>query len=177
MGKNNSGITMLVVIMIGICILMCSGVLTAYVQPKKQEGYKNTNKLTPTNLNKPSKMDDDTEINTGVKPAEALGQNDVYKSVNSTDTRMTQQSQDPLDLLPKDENSAWAELNPMGKGELDNINLLSPGHHIGIDTVGTSKRNSNLQVRGEFPNPKIYSGPWNNSTIDQHVEADRSRHF
>ena len=68
-------------------------------------------------------------------------------------------------LLPKDNNSQWAELNPSGKGELANINLLKAGYHIGIDTIGQSLRNANLQLRSEPPNPQINVGPWNQSTI------------
>jgi hypothetical protein len=73
--------------------------------------------------------------------------------------------QDPSELLPKDTNSQWAQLNPSGQGELANVNLLKSGYHIGIDTIGSSLRNSNLQIRSEPPNPQVYTGPWNQSTI------------
>jgi len=72
----------------------------------------------------------------------------------------------PSDLLPKDDNSQWAQLNPAGKGDLANINLLKAGYHIGIDTVGQTLRNANLQIRSEPPNPQISVGPWNLSTIE-----------
>jgi hypothetical protein len=68
--------------------------------------------------------------------------------------------------LPKDSNSQWAQLNPSGKGELANINLLKAGYHIGIDTIGQTLRNANLQIRSEPPNPQLYVGPWNLSTIE-----------
>lgn len=80
-------------------------------------------------------------------------------SCNKTDT------QNPADLLPKDTNSQWAQLNPAGKGDLANINLLKAGYHIGIDTVGQTLRNANLQIRSEPPNPQVNVGPWNGSTI------------
>jgi hypothetical protein len=73
--------------------------------------------------------------------------------------------EDPSDLLPKDDNNQWSQLNPTGKGELANINLLKAGYHIGIDTIGQSLRNANLQIRSEPPNPQVYVGPWNQSTI------------
>lgn len=73
--------------------------------------------------------------------------------------------QDPAALLPKDENSQWAQLNPRGQGTLENVNLLNAGYHIGIDTVGNTLRNANLQVRSEPPNPQGNVGPWNNTTI------------
>jgi hypothetical protein len=74
--------------------------------------------------------------------------------------------QNPADLLPKDTNSQWAQLNPSGKGELANINLLKAGYHIGIDTIGQTLRNANLQIRSEPPNPQLYVGPWMQSTIE-----------
>lgn len=72
---------------------------------------------------------------------------------------------DPSELLPKDENSAWAKLNPAGNGDLKNVNLLKAGYHTGIDTVGNSLRNANLQLRSEPANPQVSVGPWNNTTI------------
>ena len=77
----------------------------------------------------------------------------------------TQPIQNPSELLPNTDNTQWSALNPNGKGELSNINLLKSGYHAGIDTIGTSLRNANLQLRSEPPNPQVYSGPWNMSTI------------
>lgn len=71
----------------------------------------------------------------------------------------------PADLLPRDNNNQWGALNPSGDGDLSNVNLLKAGHHMGIDTVGTSLRNANLQVRSEPPNPQTQVSPWGNSTI------------
>ena len=73
--------------------------------------------------------------------------------------------QNPSDLLPSNQNNQWSSLNPNGKGELSNINLLKAGYHIGIDTVGQTLRNPNLQIRSEPPNPQQKVSPWNNSTI------------
>jgi hypothetical protein len=109
----------------------------------------------------------------GVKPAEPLGQNEVFASVNGIQTSQpgipsscsNNKIQNPSELLPKDSNSQWAQLNPSGKGELANVNLLRAGYHIGIDTIGQSLRNANLQIRSEPPNPQVYTGPWNLSTI------------
>jgi hypothetical protein len=110
----------------------------------------------------------------GVLPANPLGQNEVFASVNGipTPTQGIPTScskpniQNPADLLPKDTNSQWAQLNPSGKGELSNINLLKAGYHIGIDTIGQTLRNANLQIRSEPPNPQLYVGPWMQSTIE-----------
>ena len=72
----------------------------------------------------------------------------------------------PAELLPKDMNSIWAEQNPMGPGSLKGKNFLSAGALIGVNTVGQSLRNANLQIRSEPPNPQLYVGPWNLSTIE-----------
>ena len=76
----------------------------------------------------------------------------------------------PSDLLPKDINSEWASVNP-ASNDLKNLNMLSAGQLIGINTVGSSLRNPNLQERSEPVIPKTTIGPWNQSTI----EADTLR--
>ncbi len=70
------------------------------------------------------------------------------------------------DLLPLDANSKWAELNPQCAGDLQDQNYLTAGYHIGINTVGQSMRNANLQLRYEPPNPQIPVSPWSISTIE-----------
>ena len=110
----------------------------------------------------------------GPQPAKESG-NEVFASVNGASqpagmglpsSCSNPSSQNPADLLPKDTNSQWAQLNPAGKGDLANINLLKAGYHIGIDTVGQTLRNANLQIRSEPPNPQVNVGPWNLSTIE-----------
>ena len=108
------------------------------------------------------------------RASEPLGQNEVFASVNGIQTSnpgvpascANANLQNPAELLPNDSNSQWAQLNPSGKGELSNINLLKAGYHIGIDTIGQTLRNANLQIRSEPPNPQVYVGPWNMSTIE-----------
>ena len=68
-------------------------------------------------------------------------------------------------LLPKDSNSAWAQ-NAGGNGPLSGISFLKAGALTGIDTVGSTLRNANLQIRSEVPNPRNPTGPWNQSTIE-----------
>jgi hypothetical protein len=122
-----------------------------------QSQYKNTNKM----------------ASAGVRPSDPNG-NEIFASANGVQTSMPgvpsscSQSniQNPAELLPKDSNSQWAQLNPSGKGELANVNLLKAGYHIGIDTIGQTLRNANLQIRSEPPNPQLSVGPWNQSTIE-----------
>jgi hypothetical protein len=96
--------------------------------------------------------------------------NDNFLNVTGLNTNgsagsCNQKTTDPSDLLPKDMNSDWSNINP-ANADLKNINLLSAGQLIGINTVGSSLRNPSLQERSEPVIPKTNIGPWNNSTID-----------
>jgi hypothetical protein len=71
------------------------------------------------------------------------------------------------DLLPNDAaNSEWAQVNPAGQGDVQNQNFLSAGYHVGINSVGSTLRNANLQLRSEPPNPQVKVSPWLQSTIE-----------
>lgn len=72
----------------------------------------------------------------------------------------------PSELLPRDSNSTWAQQNPMGTGSLKGKNFLSAGALIGVNTVGQSMRNANLQLRSEPPNPQVAVTVFNQSTIE-----------
>jgi hypothetical protein len=72
----------------------------------------------------------------------------------------------PMDLLPNDPNSQWAQVNPQGAGDIQGKNFLSAGALIGINTIGQSLRNANLQLRAEPPNPQTQVSPWQISTIE-----------
>lgn len=113
------------------------------------------------------------QSNAGVQPSQPLGQNEVFASASGVSTSSQglppscsrEPVADPSELLPKDTNSQWSELNPTGSGDLENVNLLRAGYHMGIDTIGNTLRNANLQVRSEPANPQVNVGPWNNTTI------------
>jgi hypothetical protein len=103
--------------------------------------------------------------------------NDQYSSVNSIgggdNSQAGMQSCYPRDrltasdLLPKDAaDSKWARINPSGTGDIHDQNYLTAGYHVGINTVGQSLRNANLQLRSEIPNPQKAVSPWGNSTIE-----------
>ena len=69
------------------------------------------------------------------------------------------------ELLPKDKASDWANVNPGGVGSLCDKNFLQAGAMVGIDTIGQTLRNANLQLRSEPPNPQATVSPWLQSTI------------
>ena len=76
----------------------------------------------------------------------------------------------PDDLLPEGSASEIQGFNQglpeIGEGILKGINFLDAGFHIGINTIGQSLRNANLNLRAEPPNPRSQVSPWMNSTID-----------
>ena len=74
----------------------------------------------------------------------------------------------PNELLPVDQNSQWAALNPvnMSQGSILNGDMLQAGYHIGLDTIGQSMKNANLQLRSDPIIPKQDVGPWNQSTYE-----------
>ena len=71
------------------------------------------------------------------------------------------------DLLPKDAaNSKWAQVNPAGQGDVKDQNFLTAGYMFGINTVGSSLKNPNLQLRSEPVIPKVSVGPFLNSSYE-----------
>jgi hypothetical protein len=74
----------------------------------------------------------------------------------------------PSELLPADHNSEWSALNPnsMKKGDVLMPDLLQAGYHIGLDTIGQTLRNANLQLRSDPVIPVQPVGPWNQSTME-----------
>lgn len=71
----------------------------------------------------------------------------------------------PAELLPGDANSTWAKAVPNGMGELGDQNFLSAGYHVGINTIGSSLRNANYQIRSDPPCPTVQVSPWLQTTI------------
>ena len=161
---NDYGIgAIIVLLIIAYGVSMFAGYLGAKGMPgsesnaQMQQQYKNTN----------------AQASASVRPSDPNG-NEVFASANGVQTSMPgipsscsqPNIQNPAELLPKDSNSQWAQLNPSGKGELANVNLLKAGYHIGIDTIGQSLRNANLQIRSEPPNPQVAVSVFNQSTIE-----------
>ena len=104
-------------------------------------------------------------------------ENAVFQSVDSAEQQDPMKNDMPKDCYPKDqlspeellpgnENSKWAQVNPKGEGELGDQNFLTAGYHVGVNTVGQSLRNANLQLRSEPPNPQVKVSPWLQSTIE-----------
>ncbi len=117
-----------------------------------------------------------TQQQSGPQASEQLGMNEVHRPLNETgDVSNLGQflpsecyPKDVLssvDLLPGSANSTWAQVVPAGQGALTDQNFLTAGHHIGMNTVGNSLRNSSHDLRSEIPNPQAQVSPWNQTTI------------
>lgn len=174
--KSHHFIALIGVLVLALAIMQYSGRKTTY-----SDGFGNGYSNSPSNVpgsqgvaisaapaqpNKPMQA---------VGAAEPIGQNEVYSNVPAgsmtsthglTPTARPGASYDPSELLPKDLNSQWAQLNPAGNADFKNVNLLKAGYLIGIDTIGSTLRNANLQERSEPPNPTTSVSPWLNTTIE-----------
>jgi len=112
-----------------------------------------------------AKEEDTEAAASAAEPAPAAGKAETGYALQSV--------ANPMDLLPKDKNSEWNNLNPINVDDegVKMPDLLEAGYHIGLDTIGQSMRNANLQLRSDPVIPKSNTGPWNQSTI----EADNVR--
>lgn len=71
------------------------------------------------------------------------------------------------DLLPKGAaDSTWSQANPAGQGDINNVNFLAAGTHMGINTTGSSMKNASWDLRSEPIAPQRMVSPWNMSTIE-----------
>lgn len=74
------------------------------------------------------------------------------------------------DLIPREDiHNNWNQSNPPVQGALSNVNFVDSGHHFGLNTVGQSLKNPNLQLRSDPLIPQRSVGPWNQSTISSDV--------
>jgi hypothetical protein len=156
---NDYGIAGILIVVVGLYVLH---MMYKYFSSKGSSGMPegNSNNKNKAYNNQPSGS---------IMPA-AENQSDEFASTSGSSQQMSPPScgantTNPADLLPKDNNSGWSALNPAGSGALGNFNLLKAGALIGIDTIGQTLRNANLQIRSEPPNPQLSVGPWNQSTI------------
>lgn len=108
-----------------------------------------------------------------VEASEKLGSNSSYQNLGGEplgkelpNDCFPKDQLSPGELLPGNDDSQWAKVNPTGQGELGEQNFLSAGFHIGVNTVGQSLRNANLQIRSEPANPQVKVSPWQQTTIE-----------
>ena len=178
-GKNQSNMLNILLIL-GVVVLI--GVLLNYNTTKSGglDSMTSNNVFSNVGLveepvTKPVTDNKPKQEATGVAPVMTTDGNQFLqvqglKSGNGPATSCNnQQMMDPKELLPNDNNNEWSNIMP--NNDLKNVHMLNAGHHIGINSVGSSLRNANLQIRSEPIIPQTNVGPWNNTTI----EADNLR--
>ena len=170
----NSNIVRILLIAAGVIVLYY--LVTRYFQSKENiENFYNTSS---EELNEGEGEEESIKGNlnhdANIQASERLGDNSTFEQVDSEMEKRNDKPVDcyprdqlsPEELLPGDANSEWAKINPSGQGALGDQNFLNAGFHIGINTVGQSLRNANLQLRSEPPNPQLKVSPWMQSTIE-----------
>ena len=104
-------------------------------------------------------------LNVGDNVQTSLVQDPESQELRQSSCWPKSQQLTPGELLPQDSSSTWAQAHPVGVGSLQDRNFLQAGHHVGINTVGQTLRNANLQLRSEPPNPQVKISPWLQSSI------------
>ena len=138
------------ILVLAVAILVCLALL--YYSNSKSFGFEgvedgSTTQLPPTTPAPPSNA---------VLPTPVASDNSYTVSPTAN----------PVDLLPKDANNKWTSLNNLNGSNINMPDLLQAGVHIGLDTIGQSLRNANLQERSDPIIPVVDTGPWHKSTIE-----------
>ena len=153
-------------IVLGLVVLVA--VVNAYSSSKSgaAEGYE-VGGLEPQGplSNSPDQPANVSAYSAGGNAESTLSQESRHPSSQQT---YNQTGLSPEDLLPKGGlGASWSATNPVGLADLKGQTaLLSPGYHYGINTVGQTLRNANLDVRSDPPNPRKAVGPFLNTTIE-----------
>lgn len=181
-GKNNKFLGLFIVLVIVVLV----GVLYRYNgqkgllsdsmsnNPFSNVGNVESTKSTQQGAEQMNKQPDSSSQQ-GVKPVETtdgeqyLNVNGLTSGTPPNNTCNNKPVMDPKQLLPSDNNNEWSNIMP--NNDLKNVGMLNAGHHVGMNTVGSSLRNPNLQLRSEPTIPQSNIGPWNNTTM----EADTLR--
>lgn len=151
---------------------MGSGGVQSGANMVSSSGNVETFSSTPSMTNGPSMLNTPSLVATNsVNPSDPLGDLDFravdYESQKLPSDCFPKDRTTVDDLLPKDAaNSKWAQVNPAGQGDVKDQNFLTAGYMFGINTVGSSLKNANLQLRSEPVIPKVSVGPFLNSSYE-----------
>ena len=161
---NSTLLKIVILVGLAVCLIyLCQ-------QNAKQESFENDEEELP----EPYEIDeddeddeDDKDFTKNVEPFEDVAtQAKATKDKTLAEGIVARKQLKAGELLPKDDQAnAWAKVNPKGKGSLAYKNFIDAGYHMGINTVGQSLRNANLQIRSEPANPQVPVSIWLNSTI------------
>lgn len=168
--------------------------LFAYFFMNRSEGYDNTDLTSESTSNKYISssydggdrgkvdspeldkiyVDSNNIINDKHISEETMAFDDVDNYAQYNDNTVKIDEQDPKNLynadnyLPQEVNSDWFDTikEPI---PIDKRHLINTTRTIGLDTIGSSKKNCTQDIRGEFPNPKFAISPFLNSSIEPQV--------
>lgn len=92
-----------------------------------------------------------------------------YKKKKFT-RRTPEDIQDQFDvdkMLPQEIEADWFDTVPLQSAKkVKGTQLIHPKVHMGVNTVSSSLKNASLDLRGDIPCPKMYVGPFNNSSYE-----------
>ena len=81
-------------------------------------------------------------------------------------------------MLPKEKRADWFDTDPlMDAQQFKGSNLIQPKDQLGVNTIGSSKKNATHDIRGDIINPKIRVSPWGNSSIDEDTNIRGFCHY
>lgn len=101
----------------------------------------------------------------GMTSGSSLGGEPIGMFSDDSGSVSQRPAETPDSLLPRDNNKSWQN-NNSGAGALNGINMLKSGDLIGINTIGSTLKLANLQLRSEPIIPKSQVGPWNQSSYE-----------
>jgi hypothetical protein len=154
-----------------LALIFVAVLLYNYSKGKNLLSLPMTNRLDHSELNGQSNEMSNQPLTSTYAPYNGTSNSSVATSADSP-TAINQVASNkaipnPSDLLPLNNNNLLSNSMPQADADLKNINLLNPAQLVGINTQGSSLRNSNLQLRSEPANPRTNTNcPWNISTIE-----------
>jgi hypothetical protein len=172
--KSNVG-AYCVVLLLVVVIIVVVFCINQNTSKNKVRGFtENDHNASALDNNLPSDIQENLDVQTGnMNNSQVLGGQNQGALNNDPNAKARRQAGcfpkdqlTPHELLPQDTANAWAKSNPDGGGTLKDKNFLQSAHHIGVNTVGQTLRNANLQLRSEPPNPQVKVSPWAQSTIE-----------
>lgn len=131
----------------------------------------------------PSNWDDDFDRKNNIICNSQTGENDKFLPIDESGggfavfksqgraTCGSNQNCEPEDLfdvdkyLPQEVNDDWFEVQPEPIS-VKNRHLINITKPIGVNTIGTSLRNSSYDLRSQPMCPKFATSPWLNSSIE-----------
>lgn len=130
--------------------MMCARSAAAAVEPFRS----NWDVFNPYSMIKPENI-----------PAGSIRTPDVPASRLAASQMTPPQSVDFLPAPPPDAGAGgdWGEFAPKA---LQGAQFVDATKFVGVNTIGSSLKNPNYNLRADPPIPKKDVGPWSNSTID-----------